>query len=163
MSPDVVAWAIFRAMLVLGFALWTMVAALNNITGFRGAAAAISCTMGMTPLNDPPAIVSPLTRRALTSPRLAAVSLILILVVQIAAALSLGLGGILLLAEALGAGAPEWGVAVALGGFALLTILWFMMMIGGLWFGYWIRQEGLQLTHLALLAVTMIAAAVTYS
>lgn len=38
-----------------------------------------------------------------------------------------------------------------------------MMMIGGLWFGYWIRQEGLRLTYLTLLAVTMIAAAVTYS
>lgn len=24
------------------------------------------------------------------------------------------------------------------------------MLLGGLWFGYWIRQEGLQLTHLAL-------------
>ena len=163
MSPDFVAWAIFKAILVLGFALWTMVAALNNITGFRGAAAAISGTMGMVLLNDPPASVSPLTRRALTSPRLAAVSLILILVVQIAAALALGLGGALLLADALGASAPEWGVAAALTGFALLTSLWFMMMIGGLWFGYWIRQEVLQLTHLTLLAVTMIAAAVTYS
>lgn len=117
MSPDFVAWAIFKAILVLGFALWTMVAALNNITGFRGAAAAISCTMGMTLLNEPPDIVSPLTRRALTSPRLAAVSLVLILVVQIAAALLLGLGGVLLLAQAFGAGAPEWGVAAALGGF----------------------------------------------
>ncbi len=24
------------------------------------------------------------------------------------------------------------------------------MLLGGLWFGYWIRQEGLQLTHLLL-------------
>lgn len=163
MSPDFVAWAIFKAILALGFALWTMVAALNNITGFRGAAAAISCTMGMALLNDPPVIVSPITRRALTSSRLAAVALVLILVVQIAAALLLGLGGALLLADALGAGPPLWGVAAALAGFALLASLWFMMMIGGLWFGYWIRQEGLQLTHLTLLAVTMIAAAVIHS
>lgn len=109
MSPDFVAWAIFKAILVLGFALWTMVAALNNITGFRGAAAAISGTMGMVLLNGPPAVVSPLTRRALTSPRLAALSLVLILVVQIAAALALGLGGALLLADGIGAGVPEWG------------------------------------------------------
>ncbi|MCL8040922.1 DUF2165 domain-containing protein, partial [Pseudomonas aeruginosa] len=26
----------------------------------------------------------------------------------------------------------------------------FGMLLGGLWFGYWIRQEGLQLTHLLL-------------
>jgi predicted small integral membrane protein len=163
MSPDFVACAIFKAILVLGFAMWTTVAALNNITGFRGAAAAISCTMGMTLLDDPPAIVSPLVGRALTSPRLAAAALVLILAVQIAAALSLGLGGALLLADVLGGNASEWGVAAALAGFSLLTVMWFMMMIAGLWFGYWIRQEGLQLTHLTLLAVTMIAAAVTCS
>ncbi|MCC0256319.1 DUF2165 family protein [Pseudomonas aeruginosa] len=28
--------------------------------------------------------------------------------------------------------------------------LLFGMLLGGLWFGYWIRQEGLQLTHLLL-------------
>ncbi|MCF4989867.1 DUF2165 family protein [Pseudomonas gessardii] len=25
-----------------------------------------------------------------------------------------------------------------------------LMLLAGLWFGYWIRQEGLQLTHLLL-------------
>lgn len=161
MSPDIAAWMIFRTILVLGFALWTTIAALNNIVGFRGASAAIGWTMAMTPLKDPPAIVSPLTRRALTSPRLSAAALVVILSVQIAAALSLGIGGIILLASGLGAGHAPLGVAAALTGFALLTGLWFMMMIGGLWFGYWIRQEGLQLTHITLLAVTMIAAMVT--
>lgn len=163
MSPDVMVWAVFKAIIVLGFALWTMIAVLNNVVGFRGAAAAIGCTMGMTPLNDPPAIVSPLSRRTMTSPSLAKASLVLILIVQIAALIFLGSGGALLLAAAFGAGTPEWGMAAALAGFAFLTCLWFMMMIGGLWFGYWIRQEGLQLTHISLLAVTMLAAAVTYS
>jgi predicted small integral membrane protein len=163
MSPDVVVWAIFKAILVLGFALWTFVAALNNVTGFRGAAAAINGTMGMALLNDPPAIATPLARRAINSPRLAAASIVLILLLQIAAALLLGAGGALLFATGLGAAVPEWGVAAALAGFALLASLWFLMMIGGLWFGYWIRQEGLQLTHIGLLAVTIMAAAVTYS
>ncbi|MNJ81791.1 hypothetical protein D3C77_807820 [compost metagenome] len=27
----------------------------------------------------------------------------------------------------------------------------FAMLLGGIWFGYWIRQEGLQLTHLLLM------------
>jgi uncharacterized membrane protein len=33
-------------------------------------------------------------------------------------------------------------------------------MIAGLWFGYWIRQDILQLTHIALLVVTLAAALV---
>ena len=31
------------------------------------------------------------------------------------------------------------------------TAFLFAMHLGGLWFVYWIRQEGLQLTHIALL------------
>ncbi|MDE9445963.1 DUF2165 family protein [Xenorhabdus bovienii] len=26
----------------------------------------------------------------------------------------------------------------------------FVLLLGGLWYGYWIRQEGLQLTHIAI-------------
>lgn len=153
---------IFKAILVLGFALWTAIAALNNIIDFRGAAAAIGSTMAMAPLNDPPAIPSPLTRRALISPRVTMAALVVILIVQAAAAIALGIGGVILLASGLGAGSAAAGVTAALAGFSLLAGLRLMMMIGGLWFGYWIRQEGPQLTHIALLAVTIIAAAVTH-
>lgn len=45
------------------------------------------------------------------------------------------------------------GVPRALTGFTLISSLWLSMMIAGLWFGYWIRQEGLQLTHIALLSL----------
>ena len=34
--------------------------------------------------------------------------------------------------------------------FSLAVIFLCGMLLGGLWFGYWIRQEGLQLTHLLL-------------
>lgn len=161
MSPDT-AWMIFKAILVLGFAVWTAIAALNNIVDFRGASAAIGSTMAMMPLNDPPAIPSPLTKRALISPRVKGAALLGVLIVQIAAAVALGIGGVILVASGLGAGSAAVGVTAALTGFTLLAGLWLLMMIGGLWFGYWIRQERLQLTHIALLAVTMIAAAVTH-
>lgn len=58
-------------------------------------------------------------------------------------------------------GTALWGASVVLIGFSLLAALWLAIMIGGLWFSYWIRQEGLQLTHIVLLAVTVLVAAVT--
>lgn len=160
MAADADTWIMFKAAIVIGFAVWTTVVAVNNIVGFRSAAAAIGRTMAMTPLNEPPAIASPLVGRALTSPRWSIAALIAILLVQIAAAGALGIGGFMLLAVNQLPSASVSGSSLALIGFTLLAGLWLAMMIGGLWFGYWIRQEGLQLTHIALLAITILAAGV---
>jgi len=45
---------------------------------------------------------------------------------------------------------PSWKTGIDL---ALSAALGFLlaMLLGGIWFGYWIRQEGLQLTHLLLM------------
>lgn len=47
--------------------------------------------------------------------------------------------------------------ALATLGFAGLTGLCFMFLLGGMWFGYWIRQDVLQLTHIGLLATSLAA------
>lgn len=161
MTADADVWMTFNSVIIWGFAAWTGVAALNNVVGFKSAAAAISRTMAMTPLNDPPAIVSPLAGRALTAPGWSRAALTVIILVQIAAAAALAIGGAMLLGMAGASTATAGGSTIALVGFTLLTGLWLAMMIGGLWFGYWIRQEGLQLTHIALLATTILAAQVT--
>lgn len=161
MPDDAYFLAMFKGVVVLGFAVWTAVAALNNIMGFRSAAAAIAAMMAMAPLKEAPAINSPLASRALTASRWSVSALVAIVAVQIAATVALGIGGALLIGGQNGGETSSSGASWALIGFTLLTSLWFAMMIAGLWFGYWIRQEGLQLTHIALLAVTIIAAVAT--
>lgn len=157
MITDAAIWMLLKVLLTLGFALWTGVGTLNNLIGFRASAATLARTMAMLPLRDPPAIDSPLAGRALTSSHWAKAAMVAVVILQSLATLALAVGGILLLGSAAGVAAPPDGVAIALTGFALLALLWLGMMIAGLWFGYWIRQEGLQLTHIALLAVTILA------
>lgn len=54
-------------------------------------------------------------------------------------------GYLLLLGGGLEAARPWLNLALSM---ALASL--FAMLLGGLWFAYWIRQEGLQLTHLML-------------
>ena len=52
---------------------------------------------------------------------------------------------------------PDIAKALATLGFAGLTGLCFMFLLGGTWFAYWIRQDVLQLTHIGLLATSLAA------
>lgn len=162
MPNDAYLFVIFKGVVVLGFAVWTAVAALNNIVGFRSAVAAIAATMAMAPLKEAPPINSPLSSRALAASQWSVSALVVITAVQIFAAVALGIGGALLISGQSQGETFSLATSWALIGFTLLTGLWFAMMIGGLWFGYWIRQESLQLTHIALLALTIFGALVIY-
>lgn len=85
-------------------------------------------------------------RRACHSAGLARAALVVILLLQIVASLAAWVGtyGLIVVQDPLMA--RTW-LNLALGAFLAFT---FAMLLGGLWFGYWIRQEGLQLTHLVL-------------
>ena len=70
-----------------------------------------------------------------------------VLALQVFAALACLVGTYQLLVGGDLAAARPW-LNLALSGFAGFI---FAMHLGGLWFGYWIRQEGLQQAHLTLL------------
>ncbi|QPF76103.1 DUF2165 domain-containing protein [Roseateles sp. DAIF2] len=145
--------ALFLSVHALGLAVWLSISAINNIRAFAGSAAAVGATMSMAPLRQPPAIDTPLLSRAIASPALHRLALLGVLALQLAAA-GAGWAGCwqLLVVGDLGAARP-W-LNLALSGF---TAFLFAMHLGGLWFGYWIRQEGLQLTHVALLIWAVVA------
>ncbi|MFV3370940.1 DUF2165 family protein [Pseudomonas sp. NY15435] len=137
---------IFQATCFLGFSLWLSIALINNLHAFPSSAAAVGATMAMAHLRQPPAIDFPLLARALTSPVLHRVALIVVVLLQALAALAAWTGCYeLLLGAGLDAARPWLNLALS----AALAFL-FAMLLGGLWFAYWIRQEGLQLTHLVL-------------
>ena len=141
---------LFQAVLASGLACWLSIAAINNLHAFHGAVWAIGNTMRMDPLRQDPTIQTPLLRRALTSLTLHRLSLGVVLSLQLAAAIAAWTGLALFLGGGLPAGLPWLNLALcAMAAFLLL------MHLGGLWFGYWIAQEGLQSTHLVLLLFTL--------
>ena len=141
---------LFKAVLASGLACWLSIAAINNLHAFHGSVWAIGNTMRMDPLRQDPTIQTPLLRRALTSLTLHRLSLGVVLALQLLAAIAAWTGVALLLGDGLAAGLPWLNLALcAMAAFLLL------MHLGGLWFGYWIAQEGLQTTHLVLLLWTI--------
>ena len=137
---------LFQLTLATGLASWLSIAALNNLQAFHGSVWAIGNTMRMDPLRQDPTIETPLLRRALTSLAVHRLALVVMLALQAGAALAAWTGVTLFLSGSLPAALPWFNLALcAMAAFLLL------MHLGGLWFGYWIAQEGLQSTHLVLL------------
>lgn len=141
---------LFQAVLASGLACWLSIAAINNLYAFHGAVWAIGNTMRMDPLRQDPTMDTPLLRRALTSLTVHRLALAVVLVLQLAGAMAAWTGVALFFGDGLAAALPWLNLALcAMAAFLLL------MHLGGLWFGYWVAQEGLQTTHLVLLLWTL--------
>lgn len=144
---------LFLGTQALGLSVWLTLAVVNNGQAFRSSVGAVGVTMAMAPLHQNPTIDTPLLRRAVRSPRLHRLALLVVLALQVVAAVVAWAGSYqLILGEGLSAARP-W-LNLALSGFSSFV---FAMLLGGLWFGYWIRQEGLQLTHLVLSVWALLA------
>jgi predicted small integral membrane protein len=149
-----------QAVVCLGLGAWSLLAALNNARGFGASVAAVARTLTMAPLQDPPRIATPFDGRALGpawGQCMARLVVLATLLVQAAAGTCLVAAG-LGFAGVPAPAAPAAPALLANAGLALLSLVWLAMLVGGLWFAYWIRQELLQLTHLALLIVCLLAA-----
>jgi predicted small integral membrane protein len=144
---------LFLAIHAMGLALWLSISVINNCRSFGGSVGAVGATMSMVSLKQPPAIDTPLLSRAIGSHTVhrAALSVVLALQIVAAAACWVGCWQLLVVGD-LGAARPWLNLALS-----AFTAFLFSMHLGGLWFGYWIRQEGLQLTHIALLVWAVMA------
>ncbi|QNK68652.1 DUF2165 family protein [Variovorax sp. PAMC26660] len=144
---------LFQSLHALGMALWLSIAVINNWRGFAGSARAVGGTMSMAPLLAEPAVDTPLWSRRVRSPALHRAALMVVLALQAVGAVAFWAGSYALF---IGDGLPAARPWLNLGLSAFAAFL-FAMHLGGLWFGYWIRQESLQHTHLALLLWVMAA------
>lgn len=151
---------LFKFVLAGGLALWLTVGFFNNMMAFNAGVASIGRLMGMQLFDQAPAIQSPLLSRRVDTPALHRLVYSFITLIEGAAAVLfwyavLGLGG------ALFAGA-DVNEAVSRANLALsvLALMSFVMLLGGGWFAYHIRQEGLQLTHFTLIGLSILGAIV---
>jgi predicted small integral membrane protein len=148
---------IFKLTLLTGLAAWLTIVIVNNVTAFHGGVAAIGGLMSMQLFQEAPAIASPLLSRRVTSGawhRLV-YSFVLLVEVGVAILLWLAIAGIAgTLIDPSGSAAAITRANLALTAFVAMG---FVMAIGGAWFGYYIRQEGMQITHLALIVLAVVA------
>jgi predicted small integral membrane protein len=148
---------LFKLVLTTGLASWLTLVAFNNVRAFASGVAAVGGMMSMQPFDQAPAIASPLLARRVHGPgwhRLV-YSLVLAIECTVAALLwyaAFGFGGAVL-------GASDITGAIVRANLALsaFTGMAFVLTLGGVWFAYYIRQEGLQITHFVLIAVAIAA------
>ena len=148
---------LLKAAVLAGLGLWLAVALANNIIAFKNGVFAIGMLMGMKLFDEAPAIQTPLLGRRVTSTgwhRLVYVTMVLaeaVTVALLAAAVTAMLGSAI-------AAVPQLTV-IQMANMALLAFIGTgsMMLVGGAWFAYYIRQEGAQITHLLMIGVGIAA------
>jgi len=148
---------LLKAAVVSGLGLWLAVALLNNIIAYRNGVFAIGMLMGMKLFDQEPAIQTPLLARRVTSTGWHQLVYTVILVAEAVTAVLLLVAAVALLGGAIGSALPATGVLLA--DVALLAFLGLagLMLVGGAWFVYYIRQEGAQMTHLVMIGVGIAA------
>lgn len=149
---------LLKLVLIVGLAVWVTVVSINNITAFRGGVASVGAMMSMQMFDQAPAIDSPLLKRRVTSPAWHRLIYGFVVVVE-------GLVVVLLCYAAIGLASAVLGYldvtdAVLRANLALSAFLamGFIMLLGGAWFAYYIRQEGMQITHLSLIGIGIVSA-----
>jgi disulfide bond formation protein DsbB len=134
-----------------GFAVWLLLSAYNHLSDWPGTVAFVAAFMKMSSLDQEPAIPSPLKSRKVNNTTIHRLAVAVITLAQS------GLGVLFALAAWwFVRGNEEAARTLAAYAFAGLTVLWFGFLIAGAWFGCWIRQDGLQRTHLVLLGLAML-------
>lgn len=145
---------VFKSVLLAGLAAWLSVVAFNNLVAFRNGVFAIGQIMRMAPLDQAPAIQTPLQRRRVEAIGWHRAVLSVVLAAEVVSAA-------LLWAAAFGyAGTSAEPAALATLALASFMATCLLMLLGGSWFAYYIRQDNLQLLHLALIGLACVATAV---
>ncbi len=145
----------FDLVLMTGLAAWLVVVATNNIVAFRGGTFSIGMLMSMSLFEQEPRIDSPLLSRRITRPAWHRLAYGILVSIEVCVALmlvnaALGFGSALL-----GRSEPIMQVRNANVALTGLLGMSFVMLVGGSWFAYYIRQEGTQITHLVLIATCL--------
>lgn len=143
---------------VLGLGAWLLLAACNNILDPGTNVTLLNRMMSMTDIRQDGVLGQGLLARASQSSTFAPRLLKLVILAQLLISVTmLGAGGVLICQ---GLGISPVGPQVALSLTALsITLfmgLWFFFLIGGLWFGYWIKMGQVQVVHFTMLILSVL-------
>jgi predicted small integral membrane protein len=144
-----------KIVLIAGLAIWLSIVVLNNTRNFKGGVASIGGLMSMRLFDEPPVIPTPLLSRRVTSPTWHKAVFAFVLVIEIVVALALWVATFCLIGAINGSVSATEAARTATCALAGFLMLVFVMMWGGAWFAYYVKQEGAQLTHFVLLCVAL--------
>lgn len=146
---------LFKLTFLGGMTAWLAMVSFSNVISFPSGAGAIGRMMSMAPLDEAPRIEISLRSRSVTSPGWHRLTYAVLLVIEFAAMVLLA-NATVRMAFALGdASLVEAATVHANIALAGLLTFSFVMLLGGTWFAYYIRQEGHLITHLVLIGVTL--------
>jgi hypothetical protein len=148
---------LLKAAVLSGLGLWLAIALLNNIVAFKNGVFAIGMLMGMKLFELEPAIRTPLLGRRVTSTGWHRLIYSTVLVAETVTVALLGIAAAALLGSALDIVLPATAVGYANIALLAFVALGALMLVGGAWFVYYIRQEGAQITHLVMIGVGIAA------
>ena len=154
MTPDT-ALLLSKFTLVSGLALWLAVIVVNNTLAFRNGAYSVGIMMAMQLFDQEPKIHSPLLSRRVTSPFWHTLVFAFVLALEIGTVLLLAWGAARLGLAMFATGEAIPAISAATLGVTALLATSLTMLIGGAWFAYYIRQEGAQITHFALIGLSI--------
>lgn len=146
-----------KTIVLLGIASWITLIAFNNITDPGTNTGLIGNMITMEAIKQDPAVGNGLEWRAW--PRsLATPILVAVIVLQVGIALLLWRAAFKFLRD-LFRGEEQLSsptLRAANVGLAAFASLWFFFLVGGLWFGYWMKMGPVQGVHFTLLIVSML-------
>lgn len=149
---------LLKATVISGLGLWLAVALLNNIVAFRNGVFAIGMLMGMKLFEQEPPIQTPLLARRVTSTGWHRLIYSTILAAEAVTVSLLAIAAVALFGSAFGVVLPATAVDFANAALLAFIAVGSLMLAGGAWFVYYIRQEGAQITHLVMIGVGVAAA-----
>lgn len=155
MNPSVMA----KAVLLVGLAAWMTVAVVNNASDPGTNHVFVGAMLEMRLLqDDPDGLGRNLLWRAVPA-GLASPLLWLIVLVQAGIAAYLWKAGLACAASVLRKDAelPDAARQTALRALTGFMALWLAFMVGGFWFGYWIKQGVIQQVHMTLLIISVLS------
>lgn len=142
--------------LISGLAVWLCVIVVNNLIAFRNGAFSVGMMMRMALFDDEPKIATPLLSRRVTNAAWHRTIYAFIVALELVTALLLIWAAFSLGSAAFG-GDASTATAWATLSLTALLVTTLTMLVGGAWFAYYIRQEGAQITHFALIGVALVS------
>lgn len=150
--PIVELWHL-KVLVVAGLAAWLSLAVSNNILDFGTNRFLLANVTSMRELKADPNLGKGLVGRAVENARYPTLILCAVIVMQVVVALLLWRGAwhLAFAADARAA------VGAANLGLASFLALWLWFLIGGLFYGYWMKMPQVQQVHLALVIISTLA------
>jgi predicted small integral membrane protein len=153
---------LMKIMIMFGLAMWLSIACLNNIIDKNTNRHLIKNMLNMSLIKEDGVLGQGLLTRAWHKDHYAKIILGIVITAQAIISVLLWLGGFEFLMLQFDITSVSIKTAMLISNYGLLSFmsLWLCFLCGGLWFGYWIKMGQVQIVHMTLLLISLLASIV---